>query len=303
MFIGIYNTLVRALYPLVIKSYINKRKKKGKEDLTRFNERMGIAKKERPQGKLIWMHGASVGESLSMLPLITRLLETYPELNIMVTSGTTTSAELMGKRLPARAFHQYVPIDHPKFVRRFIQHWQPDLALWFESELWPAMLSGIKKNNIPLILVNGRISDKSFKTWQRFRPVCKELLACFSLCLGQSEEDVRRLKILGAKETLCLGNIKYAGINPPVDGDKLAEIKKQIGNRKVWCICSTHDNEEVRAARIHKKLKEDADNIIDIRLKELKYLAACRYTLITNEIYNGYIALERYFEDISKYSI
>lgn len=264
MFTGIYNTLVYALYPLVIKGYINKRKKNGKEDLPRFNERIGIAQKDRPQGKLIWMHGASVGESLSMLPLITRLLENYPELNIMVTSGTITSAELMAKRLPTRAFHQYVPIDHPQFVRRFIKHWQPDLALWFESELWPAMLSGIKKNNIPLILVNGRISDKSFKTWQHFRPVCKELLACFSLCLGQSEEDARRLKVLGAKEALCLGNIKYAGINPPVDREKLAELQKQIGERKLWCICSTHDNEEVRAAQIHKKLKEEFPGLLMI---------------------------------------
>ena len=262
MFIGIYNTLIRALYPLVIKRYINKRKKKGKEDLKRFNERIGKPQKQRPEGKLIWMHGASVGESLSMLPLITRLLETYPDLSIMVTTGTVTSAELMNKRLPERAFHQYIPIDHPRFVRRFIKYWHPDLALWFESELWPALLSGIKKSNIPLILVNGRISNKSFKIWQQFDYVCKELLGCFTLCLGQSEEDAYRLRVLGAKDSMCLGNIKYAGINPPVDETKLAELKSQIGSRTVWCICSTHDNEEVRAAQIHKNLKKEFSDLL-----------------------------------------
>ncbi len=262
MFIGIYNTLIRAFYPLVIKRYINKRKKNGKEDLKRFNERIGKPQKQRPEGKLIWMHGASVGESLSMLPLITRLLEAYPDLNIMVTTGTVTSAELMNKRLPERAFHQYIPIDHPRFVRRFIKYWRPDLVLWFESELWPALLSGIKKNNIPLILINGRISNKSFKMWQQFDYICKELLDCFTLCLGQSEEDAYRLRVLGARDSMCLGNIKYAGINPPVDETKLSELKSQIGNRTIWCICSTHDNEEVRAAQIHKNLKKEFSDLL-----------------------------------------
>ena len=176
MFIGIYNSLIRVLYPLVIKRYINKRKENGKEDISRFHERLGRPQKPRKDGKLIWMHGASVGESLSMLPLINRLLEQYPDLEIMVTTGTVTSADLMSKRLPERAFHQYIPIDHPSFVRRFLKHWHPDLVLWFESEFWPALLSGIKKRNIPLILVNGRISNKSFKRWQQFDYISKELL-------------------------------------------------------------------------------------------------------------------------------
>lgn len=264
MFIGIYNTLIRTLYPLVIKGYINKRKKKGKEDLKRFNERLGKPQKERPQGKLIWMHGASVGESISMLPLIKRLLTAYPELNIMVTTGTVTSAELMNKRLPQGAFHQYIPLDHPKFVKRFIKHWQPDLVLWFESELWPALLSGIKKKNIPLILVNGRISNKSFKLWQQFDYISKELLGCFTLCLGQSEEDAYRLRVLGAKDSMCLGNLKYAGINPPVDESKLQEIQTQIAGRTICCAASTHADEELRIAQIHKNIKKDFPGLLTI---------------------------------------
>lgn len=264
MFIHIYNTLIRVLYPLVIKRYINKRKENGKEDLKRFNERIGRPTMERPVGKLIWMHGASVGESLSMLPLINKLLEVYPELNIMVTTGTVTSAELMNKRLPERAFHQYIPIDNPAFVNRFIKHWHPDLALWFESDFWPALLSGIKRKNIPLVLVNGRISNKSFKRWQQFDYISKELLSCFTFCLGQSEEDAYRLRVLGAKDSMCLGNIKYAGINPPVDEQKLADIKQQIGSRPLWVASSTHNDEEVNIAKVHQKLKQTFPDLLTL---------------------------------------
>ena len=189
MFIKIYNILITVLYPIVISRYIKKRKQIGKEDVKRFNERQGRPKQSRPEGKLIWLHGASVGESVSMLPLIHKLLELFPDVNVMVTTGTTTSAEIMGKRLPERAFHQYIPIDNPIFTNRFIKYWRPDVALWFESEFWPAMLSSIKRKNIPLILINGRISNKTFKRWQQFDFVSKELLGCFTMCLGQSEED------------------------------------------------------------------------------------------------------------------
>lgn len=254
MFIGIYNTLVRTLYPIVIRRYIEKRKKMGKEDVKRFNERVGRPTKPRPDGRLIWLHGASVGESISMLPLINRLLEIYPDAHVMVTTGTTTSAEVMAKRLPERAFHQYLPIDNPVFAARFVRHWQPTIALWFESEFWPAMLSTIKRRNIPLILINGRISNKSFKRWQQFDFVIKELLDCFTACLGQSEEDAYRLRALGAKDAMCLGNLKYAGLPIPVDEEKKKEIQDEIGERQVWLASSTHSDEEVKIGRHLKDL-------------------------------------------------
>lgn len=256
MFIRIYNFLIRILYPLVIRRYINKRKENGKEDIKRFNERLGRPSIKREEGKLIWMHGASVGESVSMLPLIGKLLEVYPDLQIMVTTGTVTSADLMAKRLPERAFHQYVPIDNPAFTTRFLKYWHPDLVLWFESEFWPALLSGIKRKNIPLILVNGRISNKSFKRWQQFDYISKELLGCFTLCLGQSEEDAYRLRVLGAKDSMCLGNIKYAGLNIPADPQKLAEIQAQVQGRTLWMASATHADEEVRIAQVHQNLKK-----------------------------------------------
>lgn len=264
MFIGIYNTLVRTLYPIVIRRYIEKRKKMGKEDVKRFNERVGRPTKPRPAGRLIWLHGASVGESISMLPLINRLLEIYPDAHVMVTTGTTTSAEVMAKRLPERAFHQYLPIDNPVFATRFIRHWQPTIALWFESEFWPGMLSTIKRRNIPLILINGRISNKSFKRWQQFDFVIKEILDCFTACLGQSEEDAYRLRALGAKDAMCLGNLKYAGLPIPVDEEKKKEIQDEIGERPVWLVSSTHSDEEAKIGRYLKELSAKHEGLLTI---------------------------------------
>ncbi len=262
MFIKIYNTLIRLFYPLVISRYIKKRKKRGKEDTKRFNERMGKPKLKRPEGKLFWFHGASVGESISMLPLINKMLETYPNAHVMVTTGTTTSAEIMGKRLPERAFHQYLPIDNPVFATRFLRHWQPTAVLWFESDFWPAMISGIKRKKIPLILVNGRISNKSFKRWKQFDYIIKEILDCFTFCLGQTEEDAYRLKVLGAKDSMCFGNLKYAGAPLPIDKDKKEVIVKETDNRTLWLASSTHEDEEMKIARFHNDIKKEFPDLL-----------------------------------------
>ena len=264
MFMKIYNMLIRILYPLVIHNYIKKRKANGKEDLKRFNERVGRPKLKRPEGKLIWLHGASVGESVSMLPLIQKILDMYPDVSVMVTTGTTTSAEVMGKRLPDRAFHQYIPIDNPLFTTRFVKYWRPDVALWFESEFWPGMLSSIKRKNIPLILINGRVSNKTFKRWQQFEFVSRELLSCFTLCLGQTEEDAYRLRVLGAKDSYCLGNLKYAGLPLPIDEEKKEIINTQIIGRPVFLAAATHHDEETKIAKMHIRLKEKFPNLITI---------------------------------------
>ncbi|MDD4556738.1 MAG: 3-deoxy-D-manno-octulosonic acid transferase [Alphaproteobacteria bacterium] len=256
MFIKIYNFLIRLLYPVVISRYIKKRKLTGKEDIKRFNERKGRPSIERPEGKLFWVHGASVGESISALPLIQKLLDVYKDAHVMVTTGTITSAEVMAKRLPERAFHQYIPLDNPVFTTRFVRHWKPDLVLWFESDFWPSMLNSIRRKNIPLILVNGRISNKSFKRWQQFDYISKELLGCFTFCLGQSEEDAYRLRVLGAKETACLGNIKYAGLPLPIDEEKKREIAVQMKERTTWLLSSTHNDEEFKIGRFFKDIQE-----------------------------------------------
>ncbi len=264
MFIKIYKSLIKFLYPTVINKYIQSRIKKGKEDINRFNERIGRPTLTRPEGKLVWMHGASVGESISMLPLISQLLKEDPKLNIMVTTGTVTSAEIMAKRLPKGAFHQYFPIDNPIFTTRFIKYWHPDLVLWFESEFWPSILSSINRKKIPLLLVNGRISDKSFKRWQQLGFVIKEILGYFTLCLGQSDEDARRLQVLGAKDAICLGNLKYAGLPLPLDKDKRQEVLNMIKDRKVWVVSSTHHDEELKIGKILPKLKKNFPDLLTI---------------------------------------
>ena len=172
---------------------------KKKEDPKRFKERLGYPRCPRPEGHFIWMHGASVGECLSMLPLIQKLLDEDKNLHIMVTSGTVTSAQLMEKRLPERAFHHYIPIDFPGFTRRLIRHFRPDAVFWFESEFWPNALYAFKEEKTPLILLNGRISDKSFRRWKRLPFIIRPLLSCFTLTLGQSPENEERLKKLGSQ--------------------------------------------------------------------------------------------------------
>lgn len=264
MLIDIYKALIQVSYPVFIRPYIKKRIKIGKEDPNRLNERLGQPKLPRPEGKLIWMHGASVGETISMLPLIDKILKEDKNIHVMVTSGTVTSADVMSKRLPERAFHQYIPIDNPKFVKNFIQHWQPDLALWFEAELWPSLISEIHKNKIPLVLVNGRIADKAFKHWKMFKFFSKEMLDCFDLCLGQSKEDTRRLNAIGAKDAQYLGNLKYAGFNPPVDADKKQNIVNQIGDRPLWGVISTHNNEEEQIGQYIAEMKKQIPNLFTL---------------------------------------
>lgn len=284
MVIGIYKALMTLAFPILKVTYIRKRKKERKEHPTRFNERLGNYKVPRPQGKLYWMHGASVGESVSMLPLIDKLLKEDPELSILVTTGTLTSAEIMAKRLPKRAFHQFIPFDVPAFAQKLIKHFKPDAVLWFESELWPSLLSEIKKAKIPLVLVNGRISDKSFETWKKFKFVSKELLGCFSLCLGQSEQDKNRLILLGAPKADCVGNLKFAGMPLPIDENKLNVLKEQIGDRPVFLLSSTHNDEEERFALYLPWFKDNVDRVLTIvvprhpnRGDDIVRMYRCRY--------------------------
>lgn len=263
-FIRAYRFLMTLLFPLVKVTYIRKRQKNGKEHPTRFNERLGIYTKPRPEGKLFWFHGASVGESVSMLPLIDKLLAEDKDLSILVTTGTLTSAEIMEKRLPERAFHQFIPFDVPRFAKRLLKHFQPDAALWFESELWPSLLFETKRRGIPFILVNGRISDKSYQNWQHFKSLSRELLSCFTLMLGQSEQDKMRLQMLSSIPAECLGNIKYAGKPLPCDEKVLAGLKKAVGERKVFLISSTHDDEEAQLAEHLSKLQKAIPDVLTI---------------------------------------
>ncbi|MEO0392869.1 MAG: 3-deoxy-D-manno-octulosonic acid transferase, partial [Pseudomonadota bacterium] len=248
----------------VLNRLLQQRLGKGKEDPQRYREKRGETTMSRPPGPVLWCHGASVGEALSILPLIQALLERNPQLTILVTTTTVTSAKLMATRLPDRAIHQYAPLDHPRWVRTFLDHWRPDAALWLESELWPNMLGHIQARGVPAVLVNGRISDRSFKTWQHFRGTAGALLGCFRLCLGQSAQDMERLSALGAKTVDGVGNIKFAAPPLPVDEDTRQTFSAALDGRPVWLAASTHPGEEALILDCHRSLSAAWPNLLTI---------------------------------------
>ena len=250
MILGLYRLLTTLGGPL-IRRYLDRRLARGKEDPVRFGERLGEAGLPRPEGALIWLHAASVGEAVSMLPVVEALRK---RATVLVTTGTVTSAAMMKERLPAGAIHQFIPVDRVAWVRRFLDHWRPDLALWVESEFWPNLLVETAKRKIPLVLLNGRISARSFRRWLRMRGFIGRLLSCFVLCLGQTDEDARRLSTLGAPKTACLGNLKFAAPALPADSAAVSALESALAGRPRWLAASTHAGEEALAGRVHKAL-------------------------------------------------
>ena len=256
--------LATALGAPLIFLYLFRRKVRGKEDRRRFGERLGRSGRARPAGPLVWAHAASIGESLSMLPLIERLRGERPAVNVLVTTGTVTSAGLLAERLPDGAFHQYVPVDRLRFVRRFLDHWRPDLVLWAESEFWPNLVSEPAARGIPMVLVNGRVSPRSFAGWQRWQLLIAGLLSGFALCLGQTEADTERLRRLGAPSAKCLGNLKFAVAPLPADEHELAALTEIFGDRPRWLAASTHAGEEDITWQVHRRLKKNFPTLLTV---------------------------------------
>jgi len=251
MMLGLYRVLTTLGAP-VIQVYLGRRLKAGKEDPHRFNERLGRAALARPDGPLIWLHGASVGEAMSLLTLIDRLKTAVPAANILVTTGTVTSARMLADRLPKGAVHQYVPVDRVAYVRRFLDHWRPDLTLWAESEFWPNLLVETAARGNPLILVNGRISPNSFTGWSRAPKFIAGLLGGFALCFGQTEGDAERLRALGATGARSVGNLKFAADPLPAAAGRLADLRAATAGRPLWLAASTWAGEEDIAWRVHQ---------------------------------------------------
>src|SRR5437868_2572874 len=193
----LYRALTRPLAPIAM-GYLAQRRKRGKEHPTRFRERWGIASRSRLNSPLVWVHAASVGEATAVLGLIEDLLDTRPGLEILVTTGTVTSARLLETRLPARACHQFVPADLPNWTARFLDHWRPDLALWVESELWPNLVFATHARGIPMVLVNARLSARSYGRWRHWPGLIGPILRAFDLCLAQDEAQAERFRSLGA---------------------------------------------------------------------------------------------------------
>jgi 3-deoxy-D-manno-octulosonic-acid transferase len=230
------------------------RLKQGKEDAKRICERRGKTGLARPPGPLVWLHGASVGEAASLMPFVERI--THAGATALVTTGTVTSAAMLAQRLPPSALHQYAPLDSPLFVRRFLTHWRPDAALVAESELWPNMIVELKRKRLPLAMVNGRISERSYGRWLKARRFIGALLSRFDVCLARSEGDGERLEALGALHVLMVGDIKFDAPTLPADRRELAELSGLTSGRQIWIAASTHEGEEIIAAEAHKRLRQ-----------------------------------------------
>lgn len=231
--------LAEPIAPFLLK----RRAARGKEDLARLKERLGHASRPRPEGALVWLHGVSVGESLSLLPLIDRIRAESPAATILVTSGTVTSAALLAKRLPPQVIHQYAPIDGPAAARRFIAHWRPTLGLFAESELWPNLIFEARRHGATLALVSARITAHSAEGWARRPAAARALLDAFSLILPQDAASAMRLAGLGAKPGPLL-NLKYIGDPPPFDAAELERLQAAAAGRRVVVAASTHAGED-----------------------------------------------------------
>ena len=263
MSIAAYRALTWAAGPLIHR-YMQRRLNAGREDPQRFRERFGDASATRPNGPLVWLHASSVGESLSMLSLIKRLRRERPEVVILMTSGTVSSARILENRLPPGVIHQFVPVDRMSWVRRFLDHWQPDLVLWVESEFWPGVLSEVKRRAIPAMLMNARISARSWRGWRRAPWMIRRILQTFDLCMAQTELDAERLRDLGAVNIACPGNLKFAAEPLPADPDTLAALEAATAARPRWLAFSTHPGEEETIAVAHRILVRNLPDILTI---------------------------------------
>lgn len=276
--IKLYQIITIIALPLV-RIYMLLRKAKGKEDTMRISERFGVASKARPEGLLIWFHAASAGESISVLPVISRLAEQFPNIHFLLTTGTVNSAKIMEKMLPIRTIHQYVPIDVLPYVNKFLKHWQPDLAIFAESEIWPNLVTQTSAR-CSLLTVNGHMSKRSFKKWQKYKSLSKEIFSSFSVCMTQSEQDVTYFKDLGVPNVKYMGNIKYGAAALPYDQEKLEQLLSLTSGRKIWLAASTHNENEMEekiVAEVHKILKEE--------IPELLTIIVPRHPTRKNEVY------------------
>jgi 3-deoxy-D-manno-octulosonic-acid transferase len=256
-----YRTIASAGEP-VADWLVRRRLTRGKEIQERVGERRGVATVPRPSGPLIWLHGASVGELNSVLPLIERLH--VRGLDLLVTSGTVTSSKVAAQRLPHGIVHQFVPFDIPAYVRRFLDHWRPQLALFVESDLWPNMLLETAARGIPMLLVNARLSERSFERWRRFPASIRYLLSRFDLTLARTQLDADRLNALSAPRVVITGDLKLDVPAPPADPEALAILKAAIGARPLLAAASTHTGEDEHIIAAHRELRDAHPTLLTV---------------------------------------
>jgi 3-deoxy-D-manno-octulosonic-acid transferase len=251
MTLRFYRGLSFAAAPLA-PALIKQRLKHGKEDPARIGERRGLSRDTRPSGPMVWIHGASVGEVLAAASLIERLRAL--NIRILLTSGTVTSAAIVARRFPPDVIHQYVPYDSPRFVSRFLDHWRPSLALFIESDLWPNLILSSAARRLPMVLINGRMSPRSFPRWRRVSGTISAILDKFDICLAQSNTDAERFTALGSRNVLTTGNLKLDVPAPPADPVKLERLLAMTRGRPIILAASTHPGEDEILCETHRTL-------------------------------------------------
>jgi 3-deoxy-D-manno-octulosonic-acid transferase len=271
----VYRILINFIFilsPIIILIRLLKKK----EDLHRFKEKIGFFSKRKKNGKLIWFHGASVGELQSVIPIIEILEKDKKISQILITSNTLSSSKVIKRYKFKKVIHQFFPIDQNLISKNFIDYWRPSLSLFIDSEIWPNMLTNLKKKNIPIILLNGRISKKTYKKWYFFESFSKSIIGKFNLCLSSNNKSKNYLKKLGANNVKFLGNLKFSqSENENISINK--KFKKFISKKRVWCASSTHYSEEKICGVVHKKLSLKYKNLLTIiiprhidRIEEIK---------------------------------
>ncbi len=256
-----YRWVGAAAFPIV-GAYVAFRASKGKEERGRHGERYGVASVARPSGPLIWVHAASVGETSAVTPLVEAIVDMG--IHVVLTTGTVTSAKMVQDRLGDRVIHQYVPLDLKPAVDRFLTHWQPDLAVICESEIWPMTILELGTRRVPQVLVNGRLSDRSFANWHKRPSIAEALFENLAHVVAQSEIDGERFRTLGARPVTVSGNLKVDTAVPPVNNGDLAAMQGMIGSRKTWAAISTHQGEEDIVAQVHHMLKARHRDLLTI---------------------------------------
>ena len=283
------SNLILIFSPIII--FIRLLKKK--EDLKRFKEKFCFHTKKKHKGKLVWFHGASVGEILSIIPLVEKLENDNKIKQILLTSNTLSSSKILSNLKLKKTIHQFFPIYTNYHTQKFLNYWKPSTAIFIDSEIWPNMIINIKKKSISLVLMNARITNKSFKKWKIFSSSAKTLFSKFDICLSSSLRSKKYLKSLGAKKIKYIGNLKFTESEKNIN-TLSNKLRKFFLTKKVWCASSTHNIEEKICSSVHKKLKKKYKNLLTIIIPRHIH----RIKEIVNEINN--LGLKIHLHDSKK---
>ena len=260
-----YKLFTYLFYPFA-PIYLYFRKLRKKEDCVRYREKLSKINIKRDDGFLIWFHVASIGEAMSILPLIENCMEEAKINKILLTSITLSSGKFLEKKFNqnAKVIHQFLPLDIVIFTKKFLEHWKPNLSIFIDSEIWPNLILQINEKKIPLLLINGRITKKTFNRWKLIINFAKKIFGKFDLCLASNKESENFLKILGAKNIKNHGNLKFAQSKKNLSNKLDVSLLNKIKNRKIWCAASTHPTEEILCAKSHLKIKKNFSNVLTI---------------------------------------